>query len=52
METNLKQYDVIIIGAGAAGRGNSSHQQAITTNLNLTSNIIEKQLGRFCLYGN
>ncbi|MBL6984783.1 MAG: hypothetical protein ISR74_04175 [Candidatus Thioglobus sp.] len=51
METNLKKYDVIIIGAGAAGRGNSSHQQVANATLKSKSNITDKQFGRFCLYG-
>jgi len=43
--------DVVVIGAGAAGRGNSSHALEIYKFLEYQQNTTGNKFGRFCLYG-
>ncbi|WP_428087632.1 hypothetical protein [Candidatus Thioglobus sp.] len=51
MENKIKQYDVIIIGAGAAGKGNSWPYLKGQFVLNTLTEFIGNKFARFCLNG-
>jgi len=48
----LITYDVIIIGAGAAGRGNSSHELNVMSAINQQEDFVDNVFERFFLYEN